>query len=138
MIQCLLILCFINLSNDSLEIDQQILPKTHSTQIVINGFLSAGLGITAGIFHIRGNDAYTDYQNSVTVAEAVENWERTKLNDNVRNICAAGAVFFTARTLYYYIKNKHEEKSKKTKPVPLLDFKYIDTSKWVLCIKKVL
>jgi hypothetical protein len=138
MIQCLLILCVINVSDDSLEIDQRVLPKTHSTQLVINGFLSAGLGITAGIFHLRGNHAYTDYQNSTTVAEAVENWERTKLNDNVRNICAASAVFFAARTLYYYIKNKQEKKSKKTKTVPLLDFKYIDTSKWVLCIQKAL
>ena len=138
MIPCLLMLCLININNDSLEVDQKALPKTYSTQIIINGFLSAGLGISAGIFHIRSNDAYTDYKNSTTVAEAVDNWERTKLNDNVRNICAVGAVFFTARTLYYHIRNRQEKKCETPKSLPFLDFKYIDTSKWVLCIQKAL
>lgn len=137
MIQCLLILCFINVSDDRPEVNQQISPETHSKQVIINGFLSAGLGITAGIFHIKGNDAYTDYQNSIIISEAVDNWERTKLYDNVRNLCAAGAVFFAARTLYYHIKNK-QEKPETPKSLPFLDFKYIDTSKWVLCIKKAL
>ncbi|MGB3341196.1 MAG: hypothetical protein WBB37_06915 [bacterium] len=138
MTQCLLLLCLINLSNDSLEIDQHVLPKTHSKQIVVNAFLSTGLGITAGIFHVRGNDAYTDYRNSTTVAEAVENWEKTKLNDNVRNICAAGAVFFAVRTIYYHVKNRKNKKPDGPKSSTRLDFRYIDTSKWVLCIQKVL
>jgi hypothetical protein len=137
MIPCLLMLCFINLNNDSLEVNQRVLPKTHSTKIVINGFMSVGLGITAGIFHVRGNDAYTDYQNSTTIAEAVDNWERTKLNDNVRNICAAGAVFFAARTIYYHVKNRKNKKPDGPKSSTLLDFRYIDTSKWVLSIKKL-
>jgi hypothetical protein len=138
MAQCMLILCFFNLNNDSLQVDQRVLRKTHSRQVIINGFLSAGLGITAGIFHLRGNHAYTDYQNSTTVAEAVENWERTKLNDNVRNICAGGAVLFAARTLYYHIKNRQTKQSDALKSPSLFDFKYIDTSKWVFCIQKAL
>lgn len=138
MIHCLLILCFINVSDDSLEVNQQVLPKTHSKQVIINSLISAGLGITAGIFQIKGNDAYTDYQNSKTIAEAVDNWERTELYDGVRNICAAGAVFFAARTLYYHIKNRQTKNSDIPKSLPLLNFKYIDTSKWVLCIQKTL
>jgi len=138
MTNCLLMLCLVNLSNDSLEVNQHVLPKTHSTQIVVNVFLSVGFGITAGIFHTKGNAAYTDYQNSRTITEAVDNWERTKLYDNVRNICAAGAVFFAARTLYYHIKNRQGRKIKAPKSSPLIDFKYIDTSKWALCIQKAL
>lgn len=138
MVPYLLILSIISLHNDSLEVSQQALPKSRSKQVIINGFLSAGLGVATGIFHIRGNDAYTDYQNSTTSAEAVENWERTKFNDNVRNICAAGAVFFAARTLYYHIKNKQEEKVKIPKSLKIFELKCIDTSKWVICIKKTL
>lgn len=136
MIQCLLILCFLNLANDSLIVNNERSKENYSTQLIINGFLSAGFGITAGIFHVRGNAAYTDYQNSTTIVEAVDNWERTELNDNVRNICAAGAIFFAARTLYYHIKNRQAKKTKAPKPLPLLEFKYIDTSKWVLSIQK--
>jgi hypothetical protein len=124
------------MNEDTLKVGQRALPKSYSKQVIINGFLSAGLGITAGICHIKGNDAYTDYQNSTTAAQAIDNWDKTKLYDNMRNICTAGAVFFAARTLYYHIKNRKIKKAEGPKPSPLLDFKYIDTSKWVLCIQK--
>jgi len=87
MIQGMLIIFCVSLTTDSLLTENQFSKKTYSTEIVVNGFLSAGLSITAGISHTKGNAAYTDYQNSTTIPEAHDNWNRTRFYDNVRNVC---------------------------------------------------
>ena len=94
----------------------------YKKQIAINGLFSIGLTALSGIYWKKGNEAYDNYQNSMTAAEAVHYWEQTQSYDRIRNVCGIGALFFIGRTLYYYAK--FMDTGKQMSALPSLDLRY--------------
>ncbi len=126
MIQCMLVFVCICVSSDSLS--QQAEPAQEYTgQLIASGLLSVGFGISAAIFHTQSNLAYEDYQNSTTIAQALERWDAVRKYDLYRNVCIAGSVLFLARFMYYHIKQDDETTA--TGFLPRMDVEYTDAPK---------
>lgn len=125
----------INTSVDSIDSQIDIAEKeSYTKQILLNGIVGIGFGIGTGIFYRKGNNAYDEYEKSTSTKSALDNWNKTKVYDNLRNVCAVGALFFTIRAVYYQLKNIKASKS--TNFMPTLDFQYCYRNKWSLGLKK--
>ena len=116
MIQLCVTLTLLSASLDNMP-DLEIVKSKYSRQVLVNSILGFGCTLGMGIFYTKGNDAYEDYKNSESMSTAVEAWDRVKINDAARNVCAVGAVFFFARALYYQVKRMSISKSKAFSPV---------------------
>jgi hypothetical protein len=120
---------------DSLILQTNISEKeSYTKQILLNGIVGISFGIGTGVFYRMGNNAYDEYEKSTSTKSALDNWNKTKVYDNLRNVCAVGALFFTIRAVYYQLKNIKASKS--TNFTPVLDFQYCCRNKWSLGLKK--
>jgi hypothetical protein len=99
----------------------QVKRQEYKKQIAINGLLGIGFTAMSGIYWKKGNEAYDNYQNSMTTADAVHYWEQTQSYDRIRNICGLGALFFVGRTIYYYAR--FMDTGKQLSNVPSLDLR---------------
>jgi hypothetical protein len=135
MTSLLIIILCLNLSDDSLIVQSNIknAKKNYSKQILVNGLIGIGFGISTGIFYKKGADAFEDYKESTSARSALENWNKTMLYDNLRNICAVGTVIFTLRAVYYQIKNI---KASKAARHIIIDFNYCRSGKWSFGLEK--
>ncbi len=125
----------INTSVDSIHPQIDIPEKeSYTKRILLNGIVGISFGIGTVIFYRKGNSAYDEYEKSTTTKSALENWNKTKVYDNLRNVCAVGALFFTIRAVYYQLKSIKASKS--TSFMPTLDFQYCYRNKWSLGLKK--
>ncbi|MBA7520904.1 hypothetical protein ES705_13004 [subsurface metagenome] len=68
------------------------------------------------------------------MVDALDNWDKVRLYDGVRNVCAAGALIFIFRAVYYQLKNVKSSKS--TSFVPVMDFQLTNNGKLILGIQK--
>jgi len=135
MIYILFFTVCINTSVDSLGPQINIPEKERYTkQILLNGIVGISFGIGTGVFYRMGNNAYDEYEKSTSTKSALDNWNKTKVYDNLRNVCAVGALFFTIRAVYYQLKNIKASKS--TNLMPTLDFQCCYRNKWSLGLKK--
>ena len=103
------------------------LRQKYGRQVLVNSVLGFACTIGAGVFYVKGNNAYEDYKDSQSMSTAVEAWDRVKTSDFVRNACAAGAVFFVARAVYYQIKKMRLPKSSGL--VPVFEMRYAEQPK---------
>ncbi len=131
---CVIILFCVNLSVDSLIQETPVPRKNYTKQVLINGIIGIGFGIGAGVFYAKSNDVYEDYKKSTIMVDALDNWDKVRLYDGVRNVCAAGALIFIFRAVYYQLKNVKSSKS--TSFVPVMDFQLTNNGKLILGIQK--
>ncbi len=87
-----------------------------------------------GVFHLKGNDAYHEYEAAENMNAAVEAWDKVRLYDNVRNVLAAGALVFVARAIYYQVKRARVRRSVSISPV--LNIQYANTTKIVIGFRR--
>ena len=127
------ILC-INASMDSLMQEPLAPKKSYTNQVLINGIIGMSLGVGTGIFYTMGNKAYDEYKESMTMQSALDNWEKVRLFDNIRNVCAVGALAFILRAVYYQFKNIKSSQSESLTPV--INLHYANCKKWVVGIQK--
>ena len=125
MIACILVLVCVSATSDSIP-HQPASDNTYTGQLVTSGLLSAGFGVSAAIFHTRANQAYEEYQNSTTMAEALERWDAVRKFDLYRNVCIAGSILFLARFMYYHMK---QDEPASTGLVPSLEMECICSPK---------
>lgn len=133
MIQLCTMLLLISTTQDNVNSVARI-ERGYSRQVLISTILGFGCTIGMGVFHLKGNDAYQEYEAAESMSSAVEAWDRVQLYDNVRNVFAAGAVVLVARAIYYQGK-----KARLRRPVsisPVLDIKYANTPKITVGFKK--
>jgi hypothetical protein len=129
------VLC-LSVSADSLGTETDLVKqKSYTKQVLLNGLVGIGFGVGTGIFHTMGRSSYEDYIYSDSIKTALDNWNKTKCYDNLRNVCAVGALLFTLRAVYFQLKNVKASKS--TKHTPALDFQYSYHNKWSLGIKTI-
>lgn len=133
MIQLCSILFLISTTQDSVNSVAQM-ERGYSRQVLVSTILGFGCTIGMGVFHLKGNDAYEEYEAAESMSSAVEAWDRVRLHDNVRNVFAAGAVFFVARAIYYQVKKARLRRSASISPV--LDIQYTNTPKIIIGLKK--
>jgi hypothetical protein len=136
MVHLLIFIFCLNTSADSLI--QETAPvnqKSYTKQVLINGLVGIGFGVSTGIFHALGKNSYNEYLLSDSIRTALDSWNKTKRYDNIRNVCAVGAFIFTLRALYFQLK--HVKASRSTKHTPTLDFQYSFRNKWTLGIKTI-
>jgi hypothetical protein len=133
MIHILLLCTLVSSVEDSLITREAARTKSRSKQIIFNTVLGFGFTFGAGFFHTKGNSAYEEYQESQTVSAALENWRRVQLYDTIRNVCAAGAVIFLARAVYYQFLHTREPASQFQ---PVLDIRYTYHPKIIIGISK--
>lgn len=98
---CVIILFCVNLSIDSLIQEKPVPRESYTKQVLINGFIGVAFSVGTGVFYAKGNAAYDNYKTSTTMSAAVDNWDKVRLYDGIRNVCAVGAVLFIFRSLYY-------------------------------------
>lgn len=110
--------------------------KNYSKQVLINGIIGLGFTVGAGVLHTMGNSAYEKYKESGTMKSAVENWDKVKLYDNIRNVCAIGALAFLSRAIYYQLKNITQTQSSSYRPV--IDLRYAEQPKIIIGVNKIL
>jgi hypothetical protein len=131
----MLVIVCIGVSSDSLS--QQAEPeKEYTGQLLVSGFMSIGFGVSAAIFHTQSRHAYEDYQNSTTIAQALERWDAVRKYDLYRNVCIAGSVLFLARFMYYHIKQDNEPTS--TGFFPRMDVEYTNAPKISIGLQRFL
>lgn len=126
----LIMLCVLN-TQDPIQVPFQAKRQEYKREIAINGLLSIGLSTLSGIYWKKGNDAYDNYQQSMTSADALHYWEQTQTYDRIRNVCGIGALFFIGRTIYYYAKLM--DAGKRVGSIPDLDFRYTEQGS-LLCV----
>jgi hypothetical protein len=132
----MILVLFGNASSDTLLLQTKTPNQDNYTKkVLINGLVGIGFGVGTGVFYTLGNNAFEDYEDSDSIRTSLDNWNKTKLYDNLRNVCAVGAAIFTLRALYYQLK--HVKASKSSKNTPILDFQYSCRDKWSLGIKTV-
>lgn len=103
MIQFFVVLTLVTASQEGPS-NTELMQKKYGRQVLVNSILGFACTVGMGVFHVRGNNAYEDYENSHSMRTAVEAWDRVRLNDTARNVFAVGAVFFITRAVYYHIK----------------------------------
>lgn len=136
MIYFLAVILCINASEDTSHKEAAIVkPKSYTKQVLLNGLVGIGFGISTGIFYRMGENAHDDYKESDSIRTALDNWNKTKLYDNLRNVCAVGALIFTARAVYYQLK--HVKAARSAKYTPIFDLHYAHQNKWSLGIKAI-
>lgn len=129
------VLCLNTSTDTSIQQADVVNPRNYTKQVLINGLVGIGFAVGTGVFYIMGEDAHDHYKESDSIRTALDNWDKMKVYDNLRNACAIGALVFTVRAVYYQLKNVKASKSTKYKPT--LDIKYAYQNKWSLGIKTV-
>lgn len=112
----------------------ELMQKNYERQVLVNSVLGFACTIGAGVFYVKGNDAYEDYKSSQNMRTAVEVWDRVKTSDAARNICAVGAAFFLARAIYYQIKRMRLPKSNTL--LPVFEMRYAEQPKLLFGLRK--
>ena len=129
----LVIFIFASSVNDSIAPVKPV-KVSYAKQVWINGLIFVGCAVGTGVFYRMGNTAYEEYKESETIRSALDNYDKARLYDNVRNVFAVGAVVFLSRALYYQIKNVKASKSYSYTPV--IDIEYTYYPKLVFGIQK--
>jgi hypothetical protein len=128
MIQYLLIFTLISSVNDTMTQIETDVQKSYGKQILISSIIGFSFTLGMGYFYMKGNDAYEEYKQSETMKAALDNWDRVQLYDNIRNVCAVGAVIFLGRAIYYQFRSVSESSSSSYKPLhnvqPVIELKY--------------
>jgi hypothetical protein len=133
MIHVCTILLLLSTTQDSVNSVVQI-EQGYSRQVLISTILGFGCTVGTGIFHLKGNDAYAEYEAAENMNSAIEAWDKVQLYDNVRNVFAVGALVFVARAIYYQVKRARVRRSVSISPV--LDFQYANTPKIIVGLRK--
>ena len=124
------------ISNDtSIEATNIATPKSYTKQVLLNGLIGIGFGVSTDIFYTMGENAHDRYKESDSIRTTLDNWDKTRLYDNLRNVCAVGALFFTVRAVYYQLK--HVKAARSAKYTPKLDLQYSYQNKWSLGVKSI-
>jgi hypothetical protein len=135
MVQSLLLLAMISQGAlDSIPLAPAPAKKSYTTQILVNGIIGLGFGAGAAAFHMKSGSSYDAYLKSDSLGEATNYYNKTVFYDNLRNMCAGGAVLFLAQALYYQLK------SVRTKTVsgsaPVIDLGMCEKNKYFICFKQ--
>lgn len=133
MIQLCTILLLLSTTQDSVNSAAQI-ERVYSRQVLISTILGFGCTIGTGVFHLKGNDAYKEYEDAESMNAAIEAWDKVQLYDNVRNVFAAGALIFVARAIYYQVRRSRVRRSVSISPI--LDFQYANRPKIIVGFRK--
>src|SRR4030042_2289857 len=131
MLQCMIIvLCMQNVS-DSLPLEPKI-SRNYTKHVLINGVIGIGFGSAAVFFHVKGNNAYEDYNQSETIIDALNNWHKTETYDIIRNACAVGGAVFLIRAVVFQLKNVKAKMNSQLNFEPVIDYEYAPTPKFFL------
>ena len=141
MIGILLICTLVTIGQDSTPPAQPEVTKSYTKQVLINTFVGLGFTVSAGIFYKKGNTAYEEYEESETMKSALENWDNVELYDNMRNVCALGALVFLGRAIYYQLKNVRVSSSTHSLQEeqdfrPMIDFVYTNQPRVIIGVVK--
>jgi hypothetical protein len=136
MTSSIITILLMSLSADSLNQQTFLLKANYRKHLVISGIIGIGLGFVSGVCYTQGNNAYREYQNTTSMAEAVDYWEKTMRYDTIRNICAFGSVIFLARTFYYYYKLRNLPKSADSVDHSAIKIEYHSYGKWLFGFQK--
>ena len=123
MIQLCVTLTLMSASLDSMP-DLEMMRTRYSRHVLINSILGFTCTLGVGFFYVRGSDAYEDYRTSQSMSAAIEAWDRVKISDTARNLCAVGAVFFFTRAVYYQVRRASLSRSKVFTPVFEMHYTY--------------
>jgi hypothetical protein len=107
--------------------------RGYSQQVLISTILGFGCTVGMSVFHVKGNDAYQEYEAAENMNSALEAWDKVQLYDNVRNIFAAGALIFVARAIFYQVKRAKVRRSVSISPV--LDIQYANRPKMIVGLR---
>jgi len=132
----LLTLAFISTTPDSTisTVDVPQMSSKYSRQVLVSTLIGAACIGGMAIFHLRANDAYSEYQEAESMSAAIETWDRVQRYDNIRNAFAVGAAAFIARAIYYQVmKSKLYQSSHILR---MLDLRYAGNSKMAVGIKR--
>ncbi|UCD20183.1 MAG: hypothetical protein JSU64_03330 [candidate division WOR-3 bacterium] len=106
----------------------------HSRKVLVSTLIGSACIGAMGICHLKANDAYDAYLGSETMSSALEEWDRVRHYDNMRNILAIGAVVFIARAVYYQFRQNSVERS--TNFRPRVDLQYACNSRVIVGFEK--
>jgi hypothetical protein len=137
MVQCLLLILMINqgaIDNDSLAPSPAPAKKSYTSQILINGMIGLGFGAGAAVFHLKSGSSYDAYLKSDSLREATDYYNKTVFYDNLRNICAGGAVLFLAQALFYQLKSVRTKTA--SRPASEIDLGTCEKNKYYICLKR--
>ncbi|UCD05780.1 MAG: hypothetical protein JSV98_00635 [candidate division WOR-3 bacterium] len=132
----LLALTFISTTPDSTvsAFDVPQMSGKYSRQVLISTLVGAACIGGMAVFHLRANDAYSEYQAAESMSAAIETWERVQRYDNIRNAFGVGAALFIARAIYYQVKKSELYRSSHI--LQMLDLRYAGNSKMAVGIKR--
>lgn len=108
----------------------------YSRQVLISTLVGAACIGGMAIFHLRANDAYSEYQAAESMSTAIETWDKVQRYDNIRNAFGVGAALFIARAIYYQVKKSELYRSSHI--LRMLDLRYAGNSKMAVGIKRSL
>ena len=136
MIHILLALAIISTTPDSTisAVDIPQMSSKYSRQVLISTLVGAACIGGMAVFHLRANDAYSEYQAAESMSTAIETWGRVQRYDNIRNAFGVGAVLFIARAIYYQVKRSKLYQSSHI--LRMLDLRYAGNSKMAVGIKR--
>ncbi len=123
MLQCVIIILCIQNATDNL-VSEPTAKKNYTKQVLINGVIGIGFGSAAVFFHVKGNNAYENYEQSNTFTEALDNWNKTITYDIIRDACAVGGAVFLIRALVFQLKNVKTKMSSQLKFDPTIDYEF--------------
>jgi hypothetical protein len=135
MLQLLVALMLVSAATDTTSATDRF-GEGHSREVLISTLIGVACIGGMAVYHMKANDAYDAYLESETMSSALEEWDRVRRYDNIRNILAIGAVAFVARAVYYQLKPTVQRSSTGIKP--LIDFQYARNSKLILGLEKSL
>jgi hypothetical protein len=134
MIQLFVVLTLVTVSQEGPS-NTALMQKRYGRQVLVNAILGFTCTIGMGVFHVKGNNAYEDYENSQSMRTAVEAWDKVIMNDTARNVFAVGTVFFLTRAVYYHIKRIRLKRSAVS---AVFDVRYVGGPKVSIGLQKSL
>ncbi|HEX7318871.1 MAG TPA: hypothetical protein VF399_00750 [bacterium] len=108
--------------------------KSYTAQILVNGIIGLGFGTGAAVFYMKSGSSYDAYLKSDSLCEATDYYNNTVFYDNLRNICAGGAVLFLAQALYYQLKSVRTKTA--SRPAPEIDLGMSEKNKYFICLRQ--
>ncbi len=133
MIQLVVSIILVSVMADTTVTGDKVV-KDHSRKVLVSTLIgSACIGVM-GICHLKANNAYDAYLGSETMSSALEEWDRVRHYDNMRNIFAIGAVVFIARAVYYQFRQGSIKRSSNFRP--RVDLQYACNSRVVVGVEK--
>lgn len=131
----LLAVTIISTTPDS-TIDIPRMSSRYSRKVLVSTLVGAACLGGMAIFHLRANDAYSEYQAAESMSAAVEMWDKVQRYDNIRNALGVGAAFFIARAIYFQVKKSSLYRSSHI--LRMFDLRYAGNSKMAVGIKRTL